>query len=82
MFSNTQIVQSPQMFHGSLDSSSQSRTWPVGVSPGKAVDRRGKSFAQLSTLKQLFEEGVLNQEEFDEHKKIILDDLGSCDLNK
>ena len=45
------------------------------VSPGKAVDVRGKSLGQLATLKQLFIDGVLSQEEFNEQKEIILGSL-------
>lgn len=47
----------------------------TGVSPGKVVDIRGKSLGQLATLKQLFIDGVLSQEEFDEQKEIILGGL-------
>ena len=47
---------------------------PAGISPGKAT---GKSFDQLGTLKKLFEDGVLMQEEFEEQKEIIL-----CGLKK
>lgn len=46
-----------------------------GVSPSKVVDIRGKSLGQLGTLKQLFVDGILSQEEYDEQKDIILSGL-------
>lgn len=47
----------------------------TGISPGKAVDIRGRSLQQLATLKQLYVDGVLSQDEFDEQKDIILSGL-------
>lgn len=47
----------------------------TGISPGKAVDIRGKSLGQLATLKQLFIDGVLSEQEFEEQKDIILGGL-------
>ena len=47
----------------------------LGVSPGKAADIRGKSFGQLSALKQLYDENVLTQAEFEEQKNVILSGL-------
>ena len=47
----------------------------AGVSPGKAVDIRGKSLSQLATLKELFVDGTLSQGEYDEQKEIILTGL-------
>jgi hypothetical protein len=48
---------------------------PVGVSPGKVVDMRGKSLNQLCTIKKLYEDGVLSQDEYKEQKEIILEGL-------
>jgi len=76
--SNTQVVHSPPSQSSSPMAYQQGLSGdvgPVGVSPGKAVDIRGKSLNQLSTLKQLFEEGILSQDEFDEQKQIILHGL-------
>ena len=47
----------------------------TGVSPGKAVDIRSRSLDQLATLKQLFIDGVLSQNEYEEQKEIILSGL-------
>ena len=44
----------------------------LGISPGKASEIRGKSFGQLSTLKQLYDDCVLTQDEFEEQKRDIL----------
>lgn len=48
---------------------------PLGVSPSKAVEIRGKCFSQLASLKQLFEESVLTEEELKEQKTSILETL-------
>ena len=47
----------------------------MGVSPSKAVDIRGKCFAQLASLKQLFEESVITEDELQEQKRSILKTL-------
>lgn len=47
----------------------------LGMSPGKVAEIRGKSFGQLSALKQLYDDNVLTQEEFEEQKDVILSDL-------
>lgn len=47
----------------------------MGLSPSKAVDIRGKCFAQLSSLKKLFEEAVITEEELKEQKGCILNTL-------
>ena len=47
----------------------------VSVSPGKRIKIRGKSYSQLATLKQLHNDGILSDIEFEEQKQIILDDL-------
>ncbi len=60
-------AQSPQPQHNisALPSHCSSTQTPssLGVSPGKAVDIRGKCFAPLASLKQLFEDSVLTEEE-------------------
>lgn len=45
------------------------------LSPSKAVDIRGKCFAQLASLKQLFEESVITEDELQEQKSSILKTL-------
>ena len=65
--SSTQIVSASPV--------SASSPISVGVSPGKAVDIRGKSLNQLSTIKKLCEDGVLSQREYEEQKEIILGGL-------
>ena len=64
--SQTTIVNSPQ---------AQSPLSVSGVSPGRAAEIRGKCYSQLSTLKKLFQDGVLSQDELDEQKDLILDGL-------
>jgi len=44
----------------------------MGISPGKAVEIRGKCYTQLASLKQLFEESVINEKEMKEQKSCIL----------
>ena len=43
-----------------------------GVSPGKAVDLRMKNYEQIRYLQQLYEDGILDQKEFIEQKRIFL----------
>ena len=47
----------------------------LAISPGKAVEIRGKCFSQLASLKQLFEDSVLTEDELKEQKSSILDTL-------
>lgn len=47
----------------------------IGISPGKAVDIRGKCYAQLASLKKLFEEAVIDEKEIEEQKGCILGTL-------
>ena len=47
----------------------------IGISPGKAVDIRGKCYAQLASLKKLFEEDVTDEKELEEQKDCILGTL-------
>ena len=56
-------------------SSSSVVSQPVGVSPSKVVDIRGKCLTQLGNLKKLFEDAVLTEDEWKEQKKCILDTL-------
>ena len=72
----TQPLQ-PQESVSSLPSHltrSQTQT-SMGLSPSKAVEIRGKCFTQLATLKQLFDESVLTEEELKEQKSSILETL-------
>ena len=49
----------------------------VGVSPGKTIELRMKSYQQLRYLQQLYDDGVINEEEFKEQKKNVLGSLRS-----
>lgn len=73
------LVQSPSIQQTIQDSStpdrSKSRPSQLGISPGKAADIRGKSFSQLNALKQLYDDHVLTEEEFEEQKSVILSGL-------
>ena len=77
--SGATLIQSPsihQVVHDSPQSSSGGSRLPqLGISPGKASDIRGKSFGQLSTLKQLYDSDVLTEKEFEEQKNVILSGL-------
>ena len=55
--------------------SSGDPTATAAVSPSKAVDMRGKCFAQLASLKQLFDDSVITEEELQEQKGCILQTL-------
>lgn len=48
---------------------------PVGISPRKSVELRMKNLEQLRYLQQLFEDGILNDTEFLEQKRMIIDAL-------
>ena len=75
---NSLVVQSPQIQHTINESQTpQSSGQQLGVSPGKLSEIRGKSYSQLATLKQLYEDGVLTVCEFDEQKEMILNGLKS-----
>ena len=74
------VIQSPSINQSIQDIRSTVLTptptrLDLGVSPGKAADIRSKSFGQLATLKSLYEDQVLTQEEFEEQKSIILSGL-------
>ena len=76
--SGSTLIQSPtvhQVLHDSPSSSAGGSRLPQGISPGKASDIRGKSFGHLSTLKQLYDDHILTEEEFLEQKNVILSDL-------
>ena len=47
----------------------------LGVSPGKAVDIRGKCFTQLASLKKLYEDSIISKDELQEQKSSILNTL-------
>ena len=47
----------------------------MGISPGKAVEIRGKCYTQLASLKKLFEESVIDERELEEQKGCILGTL-------
>ena len=46
-----------------------------GISPGRITDLRMKKLHELRELQGLLEQNVLNQEEFDEQKRLVLDSL-------
>ena len=78
--SPSQITQSPhiQQTVGPQVSPSQNQPCPdrtIGLSPGRAVEIRGKCFQQLATLKKLFEDDVLTEQELQEQKSDILGTL-------
>ena len=65
------MVQSPQINQTIMRSESttaHNTGQGLGVSPGKISEIRGKSYTQLATLKQLYEDGVLTHHEFQEQK--------------
>jgi len=57
---------------------SSSNSTSLGVSPGKACELRMKNSEQLRYLQQLFDDGILTQQEFVEQKKILLEPLVNC----
>ena len=78
--SPSQITQSPhiQQTVGPQVSPSQNQPCPdrtIGLSPGRAVEIRGKCFQQLAMLKKLFEDDVLTEQELQEQKNDILGTL-------
>ena len=50
-----------------------------GVSPGHAVDLRMKNYQQLRYLQQLYEDNILNENEYAEQKRSILAALRNLD---
>ncbi len=46
---------------------------PIGISPGKSVDLRGKNLEQLRYVQQLYEDNILTATEYKEQKDMILD---------
>ena len=70
------MVQSPQI-HQTISETTipQNICSRLGVSPGKESEIPGKSYGQLATFKQLYEDGVLTQCEFEEQKEMILGGL-------
>ena len=68
-------MASPKMSPVVQQTSSLESQSGVGISPTKAVDIRGKCFTQLSSLKQLFEESIITEEELQEQKSCILNTL-------
>ena len=54
-----------------------STSLPSSLSPAKAVEMRMKNYEQLRYLQQLFDDGILTQEEYEEQKRGIL-----CALRK
>ena len=50
-----------------------------GVLPGRAVDLRMKNYQQLRYLQQLYEDNILNENEYAEQKRSILAALRNLD---
>ncbi len=48
---------------------------PSGVSPGKSVELRMKNFEQLRYLQQLYDDGILTEDEYREQKRNIISSL-------
>ena len=44
----------------------------IGISPGKSVELRMKNFEQLRYLQQLYEDQILDENEYKEQKQNIL----------
>lgn len=68
-------VQPLQQVQNTSTSSVQRQSSMLGMSPSKAVEIRGKCFSQLATLKQLYEDKVLSEEQLEEQKSSILETL-------
>ena len=68
------IVQSPHINQIVNDWATPPQRGP-GVSHGKVSEIRGKCYAQLATLKHLYEDDVLTSTEFEEQKEMILSGL-------
>lgn len=49
----------------------------LGVSPGKTIELRMKSYEQLRYLQQMYDDGVIDLEEYKEQKKNVLGSLRS-----
>ena len=47
-----------------------------GISPSKSVELRMKNYEQLRYLQSLYEDGILNKDEYDEQKKNTLTSIG------
>ena len=53
----------------------QERPIPVvssGVSPGRSVELRMKNYEQLRYLQELYDDGILTAEEYQEQKQLII----------
>ena len=70
---SSSVVQSPQVNQAITEGTTPQKG--LGASPGKISEIRGKSYTQLATLKQLYEDGVLTLHEFEEQKEMILSGL-------
>lgn len=49
----------------------------MGVSPGKTIELRMKSYQQLRYLQQLYDDGIIDEEDFKQQKKNVLGSLRS-----
>ena len=71
-----------EMGNGTCSSQSGGTLCPgtgPGVSPGRAVDLRMKNYQQLRYLQQLYEDNILNEDEYTEQKRSILAALRNLD---
>ena len=57
------------------DNPTKSASVSLGVSPGKSVELRMKNFEQLRYLQQLYEDHILDEDEYKEQKQKILTSL-------
>ena len=70
---SSSVVQSPQVNQTISEGTTPQKG--LGVSPGKISKICGKSYTQLATLKQLYEDGVFTLHEFEEQKEMNLSGL-------
>ena len=71
-----------EMGNGTCSSQSGGTLCPgtgPGVSPGRAVDLKMKNYQQLRYLQQLYEDNILNEDEYTEQKISILAALRNLD---
>ena len=47
----------------------------IGVSPGRAVELRGKNYEQLRSLQKLYKDSILTAEQLEEQKDQVLSSL-------
>ena len=63
------------------NTSSETETNSIGISPGKTVELRSKNLQQLRYIQQLYEDNILSPEEFAEQKGMILQAIRKLNKN-